>query len=167
MTRDNLFIHCHVLRGHLSQVFEIMKYTKNDDAVSPVIGVILMVAITVILAAVIAAFVFGMAGNINKTKVVAVTLTRNSGTQVTATYQGGQDATFLETIVWTVDGSEAAGTGLTAGVQGTATETLSVGSVVVVTADNTASGAINGKNHIIGVGHFSDGSQQVITDTNL
>ena len=50
-----------------------MKFTKNDEAVSPVIGVILMVAITVILAAVIAAFVFGMAGNISKTKVVAAT----------------------------------------------------------------------------------------------
>ena len=37
-----------------------MKYKQNEDAVSPVIGVILMVAITVILAAVIAAFVFGM-----------------------------------------------------------------------------------------------------------
>lgn len=33
---------------------------KKDDALSPVIGVILMVAITVILAAVIAASVFGM-----------------------------------------------------------------------------------------------------------
>lgn len=37
-----------------------MKFSKNEEAVSPVIGVILMVAITVILAAVIAAFVFGM-----------------------------------------------------------------------------------------------------------
>lgn len=37
-----------------------MKFGRNDEAVSPVIGVILMVAITVILAAVIAAFVFGM-----------------------------------------------------------------------------------------------------------
>ncbi len=36
------------------------KLGRNDEAVSPVIGVILMVAITVILAAVIAAFVFGM-----------------------------------------------------------------------------------------------------------
>jgi flagellin-like protein len=35
---------------------------KRDDAVSPVIGVILMVAITVILAAVIATFVFGWLG---------------------------------------------------------------------------------------------------------
>ncbi|ADI73362.1 Protein of unknown function DUF1628 [Methanohalobium evestigatum Z-7303] len=33
---------------------------NNEDAVSPVIGVILMVAITVILAAVIGSFVFGM-----------------------------------------------------------------------------------------------------------
>lgn len=37
-----------------------IKFGKNEEAVSPVIGVILMVAITVILAAVIAAFVFGM-----------------------------------------------------------------------------------------------------------
>jgi len=59
---------------------------KNDEAVSPVIGVILMVAITVILAAVIAAFVFGMSGNINKTKVVSTTLNRVNSTHVTATY---------------------------------------------------------------------------------
>ncbi len=36
------------------------QFLKEEDAVSPVIGVILMVAITVTLAAVIAAFVFGM-----------------------------------------------------------------------------------------------------------
>jgi flagellin-like protein len=39
---------------------KIGKLNKNEEGVSPVIGVILMVAITVILAAVIAAFVFGM-----------------------------------------------------------------------------------------------------------
>lgn len=39
---------------------------KNDKAIAPVIGIILMVAITVILAAVIAAFVFGMSGNIKR-----------------------------------------------------------------------------------------------------
>jgi flagellin-like protein len=49
-------------------VFEMVTITKNDEAVSPVISVILMVAITVILAAVITAFVFGMAGNISKTE---------------------------------------------------------------------------------------------------
>ncbi len=38
-------------------------FRKDEEAVSPVIGVILMVAITVILAAVIAAFVFGLGGS--------------------------------------------------------------------------------------------------------
>ena len=64
---------------------------KNDEAVSPVIGVILMVAITVILAAVIAAFVFGMSGNIQKTKIVASTVTQQDADHIIITYNGGQD----------------------------------------------------------------------------
>jgi|AntRauTorcE11898_2_1112593.scaffolds.fasta_scaffold14901_2 flagellin-like protein len=39
----------------------------DDDAVSPVIGVILMVAITVILAAVIATFVLGLGESVSQT----------------------------------------------------------------------------------------------------
>jgi len=39
---------------------KLITFVKDDDAVSPVIGVILMVAITVILAAVIASFVLGL-----------------------------------------------------------------------------------------------------------
>jgi len=39
---------------------ELKQLLNDDDAVSPVIGVILMVAITVILAAVIASFVLGL-----------------------------------------------------------------------------------------------------------
>ena len=47
-----------------SEVDYSMKINRSDEeAVSPVIGVILMVAIVVILAAVIAAFVFGMVGS--------------------------------------------------------------------------------------------------------
>jgi len=40
---------------------------KDDDAVSPVIGVILMVAITVILAAVIGTFVLGLGDQVQST----------------------------------------------------------------------------------------------------
>jgi flagellin-like protein len=46
----------------------LQRLLDDDDAVSPVIGVILMVAITVILAAVIASFVLGLgdrAGNVS------------------------------------------------------------------------------------------------------
>ncbi len=39
-----------------------MIYKKNEEAVSPVIGVILMVVITVIIAAILAVFAFGIGG---------------------------------------------------------------------------------------------------------
>jgi flagellin-like protein len=46
---------------------ELTRLLKDDDAVSPVIGVILMVAITVILAAVIASFVLGLGNSATNT----------------------------------------------------------------------------------------------------
>lgn len=58
------------------------KFSKDEEAVSPVIGVILMVAITVILAAVIAAFVFGMGGNLS-TAPPSVSLTASSNSATT------------------------------------------------------------------------------------
>jgi flagellin-like protein len=48
----------------------------DEDAVSPVVGVILMVAITVIMAAVIGAFVYGYGGSMTKTASPAYTVTR-------------------------------------------------------------------------------------------
>jgi flagellin-like protein len=44
----------------------------SDKHISPVVGVIFMVAITVILAAVVGAFVFGMAGGIKPNAVSPV-----------------------------------------------------------------------------------------------
>ena len=83
-----------------------MAFTKkNEEAVSPVIGVILMVAITVILAAVIAAFVFGMAGNVGKTKVVAITAQRPSETNISVTNMGGPDVLSLSQLNVSVDGT--------------------------------------------------------------
>ncbi|WP_135821307.1 type IV pilin [Halostella litorea] len=65
---------------------------KDDGAVSPVIGVILMVAITVILAAVIGAFVLdlgqGQEGNVN----AAV---QNDGGTVTLTDSGNADGVYF------------------------------------------------------------------------
>jgi len=54
-----------------------MKFVKNEDAVSPVIGVILMVAITVILAAVIAAFVFNLGGSQAKAPTASIVAANN------------------------------------------------------------------------------------------
>ena len=71
-------------------------FLKEEDAVSPVIGVILMVAITVILAAVIAAFVFGM-GPPEQAPQAAVrgsAATVNGSTVVKLEHQGGDAVIF-------------------------------------------------------------------------
>jgi archaeal type IV pilus assembly protein PilA len=143
---------------------------KNEEAVSPVIGVILMVAITVILAAVIAAFVFGMAGNIQKTKVVAATGSRASGDTVTVTYQGGQDANTLTGIQWQANGEDAACTAVTDVInttcymQTSTTDALKVGTSATL---GTSADPISGTSHIVGVGTFTDGTTQVIYDSTL
>ncbi len=55
-------------------------FRRNEDAVSPVIGVILMVAITVILAAVIAAFVFGLGGSQTAAPTASIVASNNPDT---------------------------------------------------------------------------------------
>ena len=86
-----------------SEVDYSMKINRSDEeAVSPVIGVILMVAIVVILAAVIAAFVFGMAGNVAPSKSVAATASMN-GDEIICTYQGGKE--LVSELHMKVDGS--------------------------------------------------------------
>jgi flagellin-like protein len=63
-----------------------MKETGRDEkAVSSVIGVILMVAITVILAAVIASFVFGLGAKAPKTAPQAQLVVRDTSTVLTST----------------------------------------------------------------------------------
>jgi flagellin-like protein len=143
-----------------------MVYTrKNDEAVSPVIGVILMVAITVILAAVIAAFVFGMSGNISKTKVVASTVAQPDADRIVVTYQGGQDDSTLAYVsitapnnsIWNTTGTNGAVLAQTAGTK------PSVGTSSVILAN--PAGSFSGRDHIVVVGVFTDGVSQVISDT--
>jgi flagellin-like protein len=66
-------------------------FGKNEEAVSPVIGVILMVAITVILAAVIAAFVFNLGGSQEKAPTASIVAANNpeGGADMKITHKGG------------------------------------------------------------------------------
>jgi archaeal type IV pilus assembly protein PilA len=102
----------------------------------------------VILAAVIAAFVFGMAGNIQKTKVISVTTQRTSETQIIATYQGGSDSAMLKNVQFTVDNVDNSLLG------------SKIGSSVVIGVTAT-------RVHLVGVATFSDGAQQVVVDTTV
>ena len=138
-----------------------MAFTKkNEEAVSPVIGVILMVAITVILAAVIAAFVFGMAGNISKTKIVALTAQKINSSAISVMNQGGQDvgsmsfAAVNTTPAWTLSVNNTNPSTDAKGMIGSP-----VGSVI------TLSGPYSARTEVTVVGTFNDGTQQVLLDT--
>jgi len=142
-----------------------MKFLKDrEDAVSPVIGVILMVAITVILAAVIAAFVFGMAGSVESTKAVAATAKQVGGAFV-MTYQGGKDdASVANVTVQFLDNGTVyyydtgtTGSHLT-GTQNNADKPA-------VGASMTSSGATMGQDHVVMTAQYFDGGNQVILDT--
>jgi flagellin-like protein len=143
-----------------------MKFMKNDDAVSPVIGVILMVAITVILAAVIAAFVFGMAGGVQKTKVVAATVTQ-SGNDIRITYNGGQDDASLAGITILSPTGIAYNVTAASGVCtvvaiGTPSTKPTVGCVM-----NLVNNGTGAQDKVTVTGIFTDGSRQVIMDTTV
>jgi flagellin-like protein len=127
---------------------------KREDAVSPVIGVILMVAITVILAAVIAAFVFGMASGISKTKTVAATA-RQMGTNIVVTWQGGQDNAMVSS--YNISVVNASGT--------TANSNFNPATTGNTTIISTPAGIGSpSQDHVTVVAAFTDGTQQVVLD---
>ncbi|HVN65777.1 MAG TPA: type IV pilin N-terminal domain-containing protein [Methanomicrobiales archaeon] len=128
-----------------------MKFLKREDAVSPVIGVILMVAITVILAAVIAAFVFGMASGVQKTKTVAATAVQ-VGNDIIVTWQGGQDNAMVGSYNVSLTNS-AATTGRSDNLPAI------VGNSTKYSIGTTA------QDHVVVSAAFTDGSQQVILDS--
>lgn len=84
-----------------------MKNIRNEEAVSPVIAVVLLVVITVILAAIIAVFAFGI-GSPEKTpqaklKFTAMNSSLPNNSTLTVRHTGG-DPLKLENVDWYSDG---------------------------------------------------------------
>ena len=121
---------------------------NNKHAVSPVIGVILMVAITVILAAIIAAFVFSTAGNINQNYLIAATAGQVTSNGIDVTYQGGPDHDSIDWIHISVNNTMEH-----------QEHNPSVGYTW------RSSNGTSDRDHVIVAAHFVDGNEQVILDT--
>ena len=79
-----------------------MKYIKNEEAVSPVLGVILMVAITVIVATIIAVFMFGV-GEPDEAPQAKLKLTAIeaplTNTTLTIKHEGGDPLLLRECLI--------------------------------------------------------------------
>ncbi|HJJ38939.1 MAG TPA: type IV pilin [Methanocorpusculum sp.] len=127
---------------------------KTDDAVSPVVATILLVAIAVGLAAIIAAAAFGMVGNLEGGKMVSLTVDTqaSSSGNIIVTYTGGNDLAALSGLRVTSDGE-------TISAASSYSFPPSVGTIQQYTAPK-------GKHRIIVVGIFDD-YEQILYDQDM
>ena len=115
-----------------------------------------MVAITVIMATIIAAYASGMMQGIPLTRSVIVTVEQSDPSHISVTYRGGPDNALLEslTIKWP---------------DGTTEQTITsptVGNKFIVT--NIGFGPKNvtsGSDRIMVIGHFRNNIDQIVLDT--
>lgn len=110
--------------------------TDDDRGVSPVIGVILMVAITVILAAVIASFVLGL-GDQGEPAPQPTLSSEVSGNMIELSVDGGDDfdADVAKVDVMIDDGGEQTGS---AELDGNGAEEITAGDTITI--DTSKSG---------------------------
>ena len=83
--------------GGIPKMFKELFADDNERGVSPVIGVILMVAITVILAAVIGAFVLGLGDQVStQAPQASIGFSFDGNGNVSLAHEGGDDITTSE-----------------------------------------------------------------------
>ena len=137
--------------------------TKKNDGVSPVIGTILLVAITVALVAIISAVVMGMTGGIGTSHVVGVKVVQGDASNTSASSPGAS-------LLVTITGGDTTGlTSLTLynGSNFFATKSFtSVGQPITFQGTAGTANKLNASVASISiVGTFPDGNQTIYTGT--
>jgi len=136
-----------------------MEIVDNNEAVSAVIAVILLVAITVILTAIIATVLLGMSANIPKTKMVTGIVSQAEANQIVVTYVGGQDQPTCTGVRWVITESS----GLTH-VSTMGFTSPSITTPLEAGTSMTFAGNFISRDHIVATAYFMDGTQQVVVD---
>jgi len=124
----------------------------NDTAVSPILGTLLIVILSVALFAVFAAFIFGFVETPSMHKPVYATA-HQEGEMIYVTYQGGPGESEI------VDGSVVA----LVNEQAMQTPFPTSGKLKVGTSARTA-GTI-GKDHVVVSATYNDGQSAILLDT--
>jgi flagellin-like protein len=146
---------------------QIRELFTDDDAVSPVIGVILMVAITVILAAVIATFVLGLGESVSNTAPQANFQTDYDASALDTTDSFGDDSPSSDGGILTVthtsgDPLEANNLYLTGGVgdrvEWAADSTSLYGAGSTITAGDSVEYAVSSDDTVRVIWEGGDGS---------
>jgi flagellin-like protein len=146
------------------------RFIKDKQAVSPVIGVILMVAVTVVMAAIVGSFLYGFIGGGGAPPAVSATATyyeRLAGGIVVATYVGGPDQEFVATNGIVVKAWNETGAALLNTTDVAAPTIDTVGGTVTFDKP-TGMGAGNltkATNHVVVTAKYKDDTTSVILDT--
>jgi len=111
---------------------------------------ILVVVITIILAAVITALAFGVAESVKQTNIVVAIATQH-GSTISVTYYGAQDN---ENVI-----------AMSANINGTIKNFASPPKVGDIISDDTAGHITSGQDHIVVVATFKNNSHREILDT--
>ena len=123
---------------------------KKNDGVSPVIGTILLVAITVVLVAIISAVVMGMTGDIGTTHTVGIKMSDNESAT------GNVSITFLSGDISSLQGVY---------VYGKADDLTNLSSKKFTIGKVYDAYVGSGSQTVTVVGKFSDGNQTILTQT--
>ena len=145
------------------------RFIKDKQAVSPVIGVILMVAVTVVMAAIVGSFLYGFIGGGGAAPEVGATATyyeRQAGGIVVATYVGGPDHDFVSTI--TVKAWNETGAALNTSDNDQDPTIGAVGGTVTFdrpTGMGAGGNLTRATNHVVVTAKYKDDTEGVILDT--
>jgi len=139
---------------------------RSKKGVSPVIGVILMVAATIVIAAVVIAMLGGFSAPRTQYLVTA-TASQNSIGDLVVTFQGGPDSSMVSGLNVTV--VSANGSSIyyeTDATRSTTWDTGGVGATAAFPKDSCGDLSQNpNDDHVSVAATFKDGSAQVILDT--
>ena len=133
--------------------------SRSKRGVSPVIGVILMVAATIVIAGVVMAMLGGFSPT-QSLKAVTATAKHINDTAIQITFTGGPDADLVKALNATIDGESVSTTDLGADfINGT------VGATAIIDATGGYTIDAGPNNDAVTVtATFKDGSTQVILD---
>jgi len=139
----------------------------DERGVSPVIGVILMVAATIVIAAV----VMGMLGGFTPPKrayTISLTATQE-GDDIIVTYNGGPDQDLVDKLIFSGTKSDTSSIDWTKKVGGSTSTFYDTNNTLVnpeVGDQVIAEGAgTTGRDHIVVTAEFKDGTKQLVLDT--
>jgi FlaG/FlaF family flagellin (archaellin) len=123
-------------------------------AASEVQGTILMVAVTVIIAAIVASFAFGAASSVTKPKTVAA-VAEQVDNDLIVTWYGGMDNDFVSSYNLTL--------------QDTFHDPATMPGYPPVVGNTTRYTGLgtSGNDHVVVVAYFTDGTIQVVLDANV